>query len=547
MPSLKMKQDIARTMKKYGYKVDPAVVEAVAADLEEEAALSEDEALLSDDEFDPAAMGEFEDDAVMFEEEDPAAMSDFEDEDAALSDDEFDPAAMSDFEDEDAMLFAEEEDAPVMSSRKMQQRRTQKTQKRVKSADPTIKLLMNTVNDLAATVKALKEAPAPGQKTRGIKGMQYAEPIDHRGNKKAYKSVWEQAMRYGEHNLSETERNILRTGEDKFGAAAVKYVKTADGQFKAIKSLNTSNAGSMGFAVPEDYLERLNQNIMVNAQTAAECQKQSTSSDLVKFPSVNTPDARRAFPGHVSWVNESPASASDSDITEVSLNQEAIPVHIMLVNTTATYSSLEDVSFDLSKMISDQFSEASAIELETLIPSGNGQNKLAGITTDTRVSGSASTGVSSVGGYIASGDASDILSGDPLIDMLMHLPPQYRQKSKWYMNSNTANKIKKLKDGFGRYLWGDEQGLNQGIPTTLLNRPIVYNEFMDDVGAGTFPIILGDMYRGYMIVNRVEFSIKRFDDATYAARDLAFFIGRARLGGQVIAPYAFKLLKIAAS
>jgi lipopolysaccharide export system ATP-binding protein len=115
------------------------------------------------------------------------------------------------------------------------------------------------------------------------------------------------------------------------------------------------------------------------------------------------------------------------------------------------------------------------------------------------------------------------------------------------LDPRTAEVVMQLKDGNGRYLWGDEQGLNSGVPTNLINRPIVFNEWASDIAAGAFPLILADLSRAYTIANRVEFSVKRFDDSTYATQDNTLLLGRARLGGMVTQPLAIKALKIATS
>jgi HK97 family phage major capsid protein len=390
---------------------------------------------------------------------------------------------------------------------------------------------------LERRVKALERMEAPGERYVGMKAMQIVDQADRKG---AYKSVFEKYIRRGELPLSESERYTLYSRR----TIDTNQPGTVDAR---IKALNITNAGSVGFAVPPDWLTELNKNISVNAAMFAEARKQTTSSDTIVMPDLVTTDARRAYPGRVNWVGESPANQAASQITDMTLAQINLPISVALVSTTVTYSALEDVISDLGAIISEQFAEALWVEYETLIWNGDGQGKLRGIVNDARVTGAQSTGVSSVGGYINSGAAASINSGDPLLEMRMHLPPQYRRRAKWYANSNTINAIRKLKDGQGRYLWGDDGGLNNGEPTTLLGSPIVYNDFASDIAAGSFPLIFADMYSLYMVGQRVEFSIRRFDDSQFAVQDQVLYIGRARVGGMVVKPYAAKVLRIAVS
>ena len=527
-----------------GFRPTKAQFRAIMSDLNDPAAMA-------DDEFDPAMMADFEDEAMLADDEfaddavmsddfdaDDAVMADFEDEamladdefadDAMMADDEFDPAALADDE------FLDEPAA--MSYRKS--RRSQKaTRHASQKSAPQNADVMGYIRRLERQVQALSLQEAPGERSVGMKSVRVTR--DRADQKGAYKSVFEKYIRGGEFALDPDARNVLRKGETNYGPA--------DSTRGTVKALTTATANSVGFSVPDDFVAELNRNIMVDAVTANECKRRTTTSDTILIPDLPTTDARRAYSGRITWIGETASGQSESDATPIAMGQIQLPIHVMLVSTVASLSALEDSAFDLQAYITEAFSEMIAIEYEELIWSGNGQGKMRGIVTDTKVVGSASTGVSSPSGYIASGNASTISDPDKLMDFTMHLPPQYRSRAKWIMNSNTANVIRKLKDGNGRYLWGDEQGLNRGTPTTLLDRPIVYNEWASDIAANAYPIVYGDLSRAYTIANRVEFSVKRFDDSTYATQDNTLLLGRARLGGMVTQPLALKVLKIATS
>jgi HK97 family phage major capsid protein len=551
--NVKTRNFVRRVLKQYGYKADEEDVEAIAADLE-------DEAMMADDEFDEEAM------MADFEEEEPIMADDEFDEEAMMADDEFDEEAMmADFEeeepimaddefDEEAMMADFEEEEPVMTYRRSKKtsrrqrpapRPTKRRQERTKSvADPYIDYLENRLQTQQARIKKLENMEAPGEKKRGIKGVQVTrDSADQPG---AYKAAFVEYIRKGEHRVEPEVMRILRQGETLLGEADTKLVTSIKG-VQRVKTMTIGDAGSLGFAVPEDFIRELSKNIMAATYMAQDCKVRTTSSDTIKQPYLPTTDARRAYAAQARWPGESPASQSEHDVTALSLEQIEIPIHVLLMSTTATYSSLEDVSFDVEAELSEMFAEATAVEYDTLIWSGNGQGKMKGIINDTRITGSASAGVQTVGGYIASGNATTLTDADKVLDMMMHMPAQYRGRAKWYMNSNTANVIEKLKDANGRYLWGDEQGLNLSTPANLKQRPIVYNEFASDIAANAFPLIYADLSRGYLIGKRVDMAVRRFDDSKYAELDQCLFMARARIGGQPVRPEAFKILKIALS
>lgn len=101
--------------------------------------------------------------------------------------------------------------------------------------------------------------------------------------------------------------------------------------------------------------------------------------------------------------------------------------------------------------------------------------------------------------------------------------------------------MRKLKDAQGSYIW--QPGLADGTPNTILGQPYVEVPDMPDVAADTYPIIFGDLRRGYTIVDRISLSILR-DPFTQATNGNIRFIARRRVGGQVVLAEALRKLKV---
>lgn len=554
---------VTSVLKSNGLKATPAMIAAIAAQCD-----ADDAAQMAADDEDDATMG-FGDDQDMGG-NDPSTMDFPEDNDPSngmmdFPEDDTDPSQMGfgdDEEDPTQMGFGDEEDdqqPPPMTASVRKGNGGQKLAKRAPKTSLTskkggfttaqmqqINALQRQVQSLTRSMKALEMEEAPGERYVGVKGGKNFGDVrvtrDEADQPFAYTKAFVSYVTQPGWMLDDRTKSILRKGQVDYGAAD--SVKSTNG----VKALNTSNAGSIGFAVPDDFVDELNRNIMVQALTAAECKSRTTTSDTILIPDLPTTDARRAFNGRATWIGETAANQAESDVTPIALGQINLPIHVLLVSTVSSLSAMEDAAFDLQAYITEAFSEMITIEYEELIMLGSGQGKMLGILSDARVTGAASTGVSSVSGYIASGAASTVADADKIIDMYMHLPPQYKGTAKWYMNSNTARQIMKLKDGIGNYLWGNEHyGLNTGMPKALLERPIILNEWMPDIAAGAFPIVVGDLSRGYTIGKRVEFSVRRFDDSQYASQDQCLILGRARLGGQPTLPVAMKVLKTAVS
>ncbi len=131
---------------------------------------------------------------------------------------------------------------------------------------------------------------------------------------------------------------------------------------------------------------------------------------------------------------------------------------------------------------------------------------------------------------------------DVIIGMYHAIATSHAQNGAWLMNRNTLSVIRQWKDGEGRYLVLDL--ITAGGVLTLLGRPIVEMPDMDDIGAGKFPILFGDL-SGYRIIDRVGLSTLR-DPYSLATKGQVRFHARKRVGADVTHPDRFVKLKVAA-
>jgi HK97 family phage major capsid protein len=459
-----------------------------------------------DDDDDAVMMEEYDDDAVMMEEydDDAVMMGEYDDDDDAVMMDEYeDDAVMMEEYDDDAVMMDEYEDETAMSYRSRNPRPRRKVRKRARKSNK-VELA------LRRKIKALELSEAPNE--RNFSPMKITDQADRPG---AYTNAFKAYLMGGESRLYDHQKYTLTKGRDTYGGATTEF----DINNRSIKSLGrkaytTGSDASWGYAVPEDWVNELNKNVMTDAEMASHCRTRTTSSDRLIQPNLVTTDARRAHAGNVSWPGEAPGSQADHEATEDVLSQIAVPVHVMLISNITSLTALEDSAFSLQDEITEGFSEAVAVAYETLIYGGDGQGKLQGIVVDTDVITNRSTSNQTVSGYVPTGSTSGFLNGDVFLTALGHLPGKYRQKAAWVMNSNTNIAIRQLKDGEGNY---------------------------------SFPVVLADLSRAYTIARRVEFSVRRFDDSNYAELDQVLFLGRARIGGQVTQPAAIKTIKISVS
>ena len=324
-----------------------------------------------------------------------------------------------------------------------------------------------------------------------------------------------------------------------YGPAFEAYLtKGFDGLGPADRKTLTEGVDTAGgFTVPEDYQAELLKKTAANAVIRAMARKITTSRDIVKWPRVNyTTDDKYTSGVRLTWTGESPVSASVHRVTDPVFGTVAIPVHTAMASMPISNDLIEDSAFDLLGISSDLLAEAFSLGEDDVFLNGTGIGQPMGILTEVDTNGPAS---------VNSGHATEV-TANGLIDLHYGLPSQYRRTARYIMNSATAKAARKLTDTDGRYMW---DGLNGGLYSpldmeSLGGKPVEYDEFMPDIAASAYAILFGDL-RGYLVVDRVGFSVQRLSEI-YAETNLTLLLARKRVGGYTAEPYRMKVQKISA-
>ena len=142
----------------------------------------------------------------------------------------------------------------------------------------------------------------------------------------AYNSAFKSYLMKGLGLMTDTEKYILTgKGKARWENASFAY----DTATKSVKTYSSGSDASVGFLVPEDWVNELNTNVMTQTVMAPECKTRTTTSDRIVQPNLNTTDARRAHPAQVRWAGESPASNTDHRTVEDEYTQVTIPIHVI--------------------------------------------------------------------------------------------------------------------------------------------------------------------------------------------------------------------------
>lgn len=279
-----------------------------------------------------------------------------------------------------------------------------------------------------------------------------------------------------------------------------------------------------GYIVPVDFNTDVIRRLQGFAVMRGRARTMTTSRDRVELPKLTGGDIQYPTNVRVTWVDETPtAGTADTNLT---WGVEAINVHTVMAETFLSRNLVEDAAFNIVNELTQSFAESAAIDEDNRFLTGNGVGVPQGIIPG----GTAPlTGVSTAN----TGHATE-LTWDGLIDLLYSIGSQYRNNATWIMERLTVAEIRKLKAGTGEYLWEPDQQVGQ--PANLMGFPVLEQETMPSIAAGTYPILFGDP-RGYRIVDRVGMSVERYLDSSTARINQVIYIMRRRLGGQLVEPW----------
>lgn len=287
------------------------------------------------------------------------------------------------------------------------------------------------------------------------------------------------------------------------------------------KALTVADNANGGFLAPDEIGTELLKLLTEHSPIRQYARVMQVSASEIIMP-------RRASGTSAFWTEE----GADMTASGMTFDQVKIANHELSTFVDVSNKLLEDNAYNLEAElladIAENFGKAEGLAFVK----GDGVGKPKGIM--------AATGIKEV----KTGAAAAFPTANPadvLIGVYHQLPTAHAQSAVWMMNRATLAEIRKWKDGQGRYLVIDPQ---DGAPSLLLGRPVVEMPDMDNIGAGTFPILFGDL-SGYRITDRVGFSTLR-DPYTLGPKSQVRFLARKRVGADLTHPDRFVKLKVSA-
>lgn len=289
-----------------------------------------------------------------------------------------------------------------------------------------------------------------------------------------------------------------------------------------LKALTVSTDANGGFLAPEEFGKELIKLLNEYSPIRSYARVVSISAPEIKYP-------RRVSGTAATWVSET------GDRTESGMTFEQITMTPFELATFTDISNqlLEDNAYGLEGELLADYAESFGKTEGLAFVKGTGTGQPKGIMVASGIK-EVKTGVAATFPTTAPADV--------LIGMYHELATTHANNGVWLMNRKTLGTIRQWKDNTGRYLVLDP--ITAGGVSTLLGRPIVEMPDMEDIGAGKYPILFGDM-TGYRIIDRVGLSTLR-DPYSLATKGQVRFHARKRVGADVTHPDRFVKLKVSA-
>lgn len=295
---------------------------------------------------------------------------------------------------------------------------------------------------------------------------------------------------YGSSGLNEEERGLLKPYNSEERAQST-----------------TGSAG--GYTIPEGFSNELEvaMKSFGGIFQAGRVQPTATGNDI-PWPTIND----TANVGAILGENTSFGSSTDASFGVVTLKAFKYSSKPVLISNELLQDSAFNLEQYIAQMLVDRIYRAFNAHATA---TGDGTAQPKALIADTI------EGVEAAAGAI---------SYDDLIDLQHSVDISYRGQASWMMHDSTLKTLRKLKDSTGLPIY--QENLRVGEPATLLGKPIIINNDMEEVGASKKTITFGN-HNKYLIRQVSSIGVKRLNER-YADLDQVAFVMFQRLDGRLI-------------
>lgn len=306
-----------------------------------------------------------------------------------------------------------------------------------------------------------------------------------------------------------------------------------------VHSLISGDGSKGGFLVAPDFSNRVLERMAAVSISRGLVQLVPTNSNELVYPRIAANSGTyptvygSGFAGD--WDTEQGSTTEASGTvtvkaqqTQPTAEQVRIPVNNWVPNPVIASMSLLEDAPAAEQIIARQIGTTFGLDIDYAVLSGTGVARPQGILTEA-TAGNITT--------VNSGASAGLTYGG-LLDLVYGLPAQYANGAAAVMKRATFGAALKLETGSGTTLVFP----NNAAPTSFFGYNTQFSDFMPAHSTGdNLAVIFGNFAEGYVLVERSGLRIQRLVER-YAPN--VGFSPVARIGGGVVLPEAFRVLKI---
>ena len=287
-----------------------------------------------------------------------------------------------------------------------------------------------------------------------------------------------------------------------------------------LRAQSVGSASGGGYTVPDEAMASLVEVLKSNGPML--------NSSIVTIENTKGGNPL-PIPTNDDTANAATLTAEGAEITstDTSFGLKTLGAYKFTTMFKVSSEFLMDSSLNVEEYVNRNIGLRLSRGVNQYLTSGTGSSQPAGIVTGSSL------------GLTAADDVS--ITADELLDLKAAVDAIYG--GSFMMTRKTANKVRKIKDSTGQYLW--QPSLIVGQPDQFDGATVIFNPYMDEVAAAKKVAIFGD-FKAFTVRLAGGVQIKRLNER-YADSDQVGFLATMRVDSVVTNSTAIKHLITAAS
>ena len=328
--------------------------------------------------------------------------------------------------------------------------------------------------------------------------------------------------------MAETLDEVMKKGvlnpeteEKKANAAFEKYLRTGNKEIEGLEKA-AIGTGQATVLIPTILSHEILKETKETSNFLMKGKFYTGSGDYIKIP------VRNEITGANQIVKEGQGNTQDGALGYTHIELRA---GYRQVRYPITDELVQDSAFDMVGELKEAISEEFGQTLSELTVKGpynaSTEQFIEGFLTNATVTGAAITTATV-----------KKVTADDLVKLETGMKASYRKGSAYYVSPKLYEEMKLWKDGDGRYLW---MNILEGATMKFNGYPVYVEEFLEDIDTGKYPAVFCDFGKGYAYYQKKGFEQELNRKVNERITE---YYTRIRIGGGVIRPKAFSVLKV---